>query len=322
MCDHHHHHHHNEGLSLNFLCSSMTSGWKIFEAKLLMIYSMSLGVSSTFEIFYGLATSDSHIVTEGFHTLFHALCIWAAMIALSYESTHKSPDKKYSFGYNRVQVISAFGNSIFAFFIAFFALFEAIHNIFTEKASDSNPNLLPIIISKIFLHSLFFFYIKEKLFDNEKTSNDNLAVVALHCLGLLITDLIRASSLYFELECFAYPLYHTESVLNILWVFILLMLIKPRLYRNGRILLLCSPQGKHKELLEKKIREISLIEGVVSVKEDKVWMLNNLDMVGSLTIEVHGDGKHIVGRAKDILKGTLTFVTVELEYSDILENYT
>ena len=192
------------------------------------------------------------------------------MVALAYSYTHSSPNQKYSFGYSRAQIIAAFGNSIFGFFIGLFAMFEAIHEIVSETISDSNSDLLPVIFCKIVVHSYFFFHLRVFLFENEKDSNDNLAVVTLHCLGLLVTDLIRGFSLFFELECSGYPFYHTESFLNIVWVVFLLALLYPYIYRSGKILLLCAPCGKNKELLVKKIREISLIEGVVAVKEEKM----------------------------------------------------
>lgn len=325
MCDHHHHHHHHDHddkTSFKFFFTYATSGWKIFEGKVLIIYSSLLGISSSIEIFSGLYLQDSHVATEGFHTLFHALCIWAAMIALAYGINHPNPDKSASFGYARAQVIAAFGNSIFALFIGFFALFEAVHEIISEEISDSNPEIMPILFGKLALHIVFFLHLRGFLFDNDKLPNDNLGIVALHCLGLLTTDLIRVFSLYFEFECMAYPLYHTESGLNILWVLILMCMVRPYLYKNGRILLMCSPSGKYKEILLKKIREISLIEGVVSVKEEKMWMLNNQEIVGSLKIEVHGEGKNVAAKAEEILNGVLSFVVIEVENSDNIESYT
>ena len=324
MCDHHHHHHHGHGesASLGFLFSHASIGWRVFEGKLLILYSGLLSISSFLEVLYGLYTGDSHVVTEGFHTLFHGLCIWAAMVALAYSIDHPHPDKSCSFGYSRTQVVAAFGNSIFAFFIGFFAMFEAIHEIVSETISDSNSNLLSVILAKIVLHSLFFFYLRVHLFDSDKSENDNLGVVAIHSLGLLVTDAIRGFSLYFELECMAYPIFHTESALNIIWVIVLLCIVKPYLVRNGKILLLCTPTGKNKELVVKKIREISLIEGVVSVKEEKVWMINNNDIAASLKIEVHGDEKLIVAKAKEILKNAFAYNAIEIDKNDSHENYT
>lgn len=340
MCDHHHHHNHDHehkhehesenehhchghshgSGSIKFFFTYASSGWKISEGRMLILYSGILGLSSLSEVVYGIYTGDTHVATEGFHTLFHALCIWAAMIALAYTINHPAPDSKCSFGYSRAQIIAAFGNSIFAFFIGFFALFEAIHEIITEEISDSNPELLPMLLAKISLHSIFFLKMRKYLFESDKINNDNLGVVSIHCLGLLMTDLIRGLCLYFEFECMAYPLYFTESALNIIWVVALLLLVRPYIQRNGRILLLCSPSGKHKDILVKKIREISLIEGVVGVKEEKMWMIDNQEIVGSLKIEVHGEGKHVVSKANEILKGTLSFVVVEIENSDHIES--
>ena len=323
MCDHHHHHHHHDDqISLSFYFTYASFGWKIPEGKLLIIYSSLIGISSIIELGFGIYTGDSHVVSEGFHTLFHGMCIWTAMIALAYTINHSEPDDHCSFGYSRAQIVAAFGNSIFLFFIAFFALFEAVHEIISETISDSNSDILPLIATKILLHSLFFFYLRTNLFESEKNSNDNLGVVALHSLGLLITDIIRGFSLFFELECMAYPIYQTESILNIIWVAALLYLVKPYFYRNGKILLLCTPTGKNKENLVKKIREVSLIEGVVGVKEEKMWLMNNQEMVGSLKIEVHGDGKNVVPKAKEILKGILSHVAIEIEDSDVASNYT
>lgn len=320
MCDHHHHHSHNSP-SLGFFFTYAGSGWGNSEGKLLILYSSLLGLSSILEVVYGLYTSDSHVVSEGFHTMFHGLCIWAAMIALSYTLNHSHPDKSNSFGYSRAEVVAAFGNSIFSFFIGFFALFEAVHEIVTETISDSNSDLLSMIFIRTIIHSVFFFHLRKHLFDTEKTLSDNLGIVALHCLGLLVTDTTRVFSLYFELECQAYPIYLTESFINILWVLILMAIVKPYLVRNGKILLLCTPTGKQKDLLVKKIREISLIEGVVSVKEEKLWMVNNQDIVGSLKIEVHGEAKNVVNKVKAVLKDSLKFVVIETENSDGNENY-
>jgi Co/Zn/Cd efflux system component len=256
------------------------------------------------------------VVSEGFHTLFHALCIWAAMIALSYTSKHESPDHFCPFGYSRAQIITAFGNSIFILFISFYSFFEAAHEILSGEASDSNQELLKIFSVKSLIHSLFFIHLWPYLFGKFRFLNDNLGVVALHCLGLLVTELIRVFSLYFEFECLAYPLYHTEAALNIVWIIVACLLIRPFLIRNGNILLLCSPSGKTRENIHKKIREISLVEGVVAVKEEKFWMINSSDVIGSFKVEVHGEGKNVVSRTQEIMKGTTTSLVVEIEKSD------
>ena len=317
MCDHHHHHHHHDSeSSLSFFFTYASTGWTSSEGRTLIIYSAILLASSVFEVGFGFSTSDSHVVSEGFHTLFHALCIWAAMIALSYSSKHEKADSFCPFGYSRAQVIAAFGNSIFVLFISFYSFFEAAHEILSGEPSDSNQDLLKIFAGKLLIHCLFFLHLWPYLFGKSRNSNDNLSVVALHCLGLLVTELIRVVSLYFEFECYAYPLFHTESVLNILWIVGVLALIRPFLARTGSILLLCSPAGKLKEGIMKRIREISLVEGVVGVKDERLWMINANEVVGSIKVEVHGEGKGVVARTQDIMKGTTSCLIVEVHKSD------
>lgn len=317
MCDHHHHHHHHaEESSLKFFLTYASTGWSLYEGKILIFYSAMLVASSVYEVFTGFQTLDSHTVSEGFHTLFHAICIWGAMIALSYSSKHESADKFCPFGYSRAQIIAAFGNLIFIFFINFFSFFEAIHELVTDEPSDTNQSLLSTFSLKLLIHCLFMIHLYPYILSKEKYTNDNLGVAGLHCLGLLGTELIRVLSLYFELSQLAYPLYHSEAILNILWMIVMIVIITPFAVRTGNILLLCSPNGRVKENIQRKIREISLIEGVVVVKEEKIWMLNNSDVVGSVKIEVHGDGKGIVGKTQEIMKGTTSVFIVEVENSD------
>ena len=320
MCDHHHHHHHHsEESSLKFFITYASTGWSLYEGKILICYSGMLIASSIFEIITGFQSLDSHIVSEGFHTVFHALCIWSAMIALAYTSKHRSADKYCPFGYSRAQLVAAFGNLIFIFFILFFSFFEAIHEILSDEVSDSNQSLLSTFTLKLVIHCLFFIHLWPYILSKDKYSNDNLGVVGLHCLALLGTELIRILSLYFEVNRLSYPFYHAEAVVNILWMGVMLLIIWPFVGRVGNVLLLCSPSGKIKENIQRKIREISLVEGVVAVKEEKIWMINSSEVIGSIKIEVHGEGKGVVAKTQEIMKSTTSVFIVEIENSDKVE---
>ena len=315
MCDHHHHHHDSE-TSLSFFFTYASTGWTSAEGRILLIYSVILITSSIFEIIFGFNTSDSHVVSEGFHTIFHALCIWSAMIALAYSSKHEKADSFCPFGYSRAQVIAAFGNSIFILFISLYSFFEAVHEILSGEASDSNQELFKMFTGKLFIHCLFFIHLWPYLFGKSRNSNDNLSVVALHCFGLLVTEMIRVVSLYYEFESSAYPMHYTEQILNVLGIFVVLVLIRPFLYRTANILLLCSLKGKIKEGIMKKIREISLVEGVVGVKDERLWMINANEVVGSIKVEVHGEAKGVVAKTQEIMKGSTTCLIVEVHKSD------
>jgi Co/Zn/Cd efflux system component len=141
MCDHHHHHHHDSETSLSFFFTYATTGWTSAEGRTLVIYSVILFTSSIFEVIFGFNTSDSHVVSEGFHTIFHALCIWSAMIALAYSSKHKKADSFCPFGYSRAQVIAAFGNSMY-FLLVFTPFLKPSMKYYQEKPQTPIRNFL------------------------------------------------------------------------------------------------------------------------------------------------------------------------------------
>lgn len=91
-------------------------------------------------------------------------------------------------------------------------------------------------------------------------------------------------------------------------------MLKPYLIRNGKILLLRSPIGKSKDQIVKKMREVSLIEGVQSIKAERIWMLAANSLVGSIILSIHEGADHraIVQKAHEILSGLIENLNIEI----------
>jgi len=326
--EHHHHHHghshshshchghsHELGVPVAWTCTYAAKAWDQQEGKLLIVLTSLLVLSSGYQTLCGFMNSDTHLVSEGFHSLFHALGAWGALVALSYSSQHTLPDSRCNFGYERPQLVIAFGNAVFAIFIGAFALIEALQQVFIHE-HGAPTILIWFLVFKTVIEALIFERLRQYVKHTESNPPvfENLGVIALHCLGLLVNDSITVLAAFFDLHEAEFPWKVAPHLLVIVWVLVYLYLLVPYVSRNGRVLLLCSPEGKLKDTLVKKMREVSFLEGVSSIKDEKIWMLSSTTLAGHVTLRVHEDAqpKSIVQKTREILTPVVEFLTVEV----------
>jgi len=151
---------------------------------------------------------------------------------------------------------------------------------------------------------------------NEKRTPiyDNLGVIAIQCLGLIITESLYMMNFYIETHEFAVPLNVIKPALNATWILACLCLLQPYIFRNGKILLLCAPKGNLKADIEKKLREISILEGVIKIKSEKIWMLTGDLLAGSISLLIHNEAnsQEITMKSQDIMNGIIQHLAIEI----------
>ena len=76
-----------------------------------------------------------HLISDAFHSLLHVVAYLFSWIALLFAK--KQADKKFTYGYTRLETISAFTNCIFLYFVTLFVEIRSIHN-FLENGNDQN----------------------------------------------------------------------------------------------------------------------------------------------------------------------------------------
>ncbi len=273
-------------------------------------------LSSTYQVMQGSFKSDHHLIAEGFHCSLHALCVMFAIVGMVYSEMHKVPDKKATFGGERAQVLSTFGNTVFLIFILGFSMFETIKSLFLDEKEGIENDLTAFWVCEIVVASIVTALYASKISNNESNTSqdDSLAVVALHALSLATSDIILILTFRFNLEEAPAPLNLVDPILRLIWGIVLFLLTRPFFIKAGRVLLLCSPEGKLKDNLGKLFREVLILEGVVGIKEEKFWRLTNSKIVGSITLRVHEDCnvRKVVEKVRELLSPVVYNLTVEV----------
>lgn len=80
------------------------------------------------ELIYGYMSNSLGLITDSFHMLFDCMALFIGLCA-SYISK-MGVDKKYTYGYGRVETLSGLFNGIFLVFIAFNVFCESIERIY------------------------------------------------------------------------------------------------------------------------------------------------------------------------------------------------
>ena len=315
----HHHHHHSQGSLLLFAVSYVGKGWKagIPEAKWLAVFSLVIAVLGVMEVVQGIWTGVFHLITEGFHTLMHSVCVAVSVLALSYSRLHTLPDSKSSYGSDRAETIAAFTNGVFLIFISGFAIIEDCHDLVswipTADPVTANPILLLRSIAELvtFLRVAHYFDRKESMTPTQQ----NLGVLSLHIVGMLISDTIAMGGEVYGLHQHDGPLRGVESLAELAWYLGAICCVVPYIRHTGKVLLLCSPQGKSRAALTKALRDVSFLEGVVTIRKQYFWLLTDTSIVGSLVLSVHDDANvpGVVTKSHQILDPLVENLTIQVE---------
>ena len=117
--------------------------WSKADTRRMLIF-LSINLLFMFvELGYGLYSNSLGLISDSFHMLADCLSLFVALIA-SYISMGKV-DNVYTYGYDRVEVISGMFNGIFLVFVAFNVFCESIERIY-EPQYVLTDHLLPVAI--------------------------------------------------------------------------------------------------------------------------------------------------------------------------------
>jgi cobalt-zinc-cadmium efflux system protein len=263
----------------------------------------------------GLVGENLHQVSEGFHICFHVICICCALASIAYSREHKLSSSKYTYGFDRFEVVSTFGNSIFLIFIASFALMEEVHEaIQDEESRISEFSMLMYfkLLAEIVVFVKLCKYLERKV--PASPTEDNLAVIAIHCLSLVWSDFIDLFDSVFLLSQSTAPYRYFRVIAYVVWSVVAVYVSKPYIISSSRILLQCAPQGRQQDLLVKAMRDVKLIEGVIAVREEHFWQYTDDKLVATLVLKVHSSVDHsaVVAKAQEIMRTLAHDVTVEV----------
>ncbi|KAI3868118.1 hypothetical protein MKX03_035334 [Papaver bracteatum] len=249
--------------------------------RLFIMISLNVAYSSA-ELFVGVFTGRVGLVSDAFHLTFGCGLLTFSLFAMA--SSRQKPDGVYTYGYKRLEVLSAFTNALFLLFLSFSLAVEALHA-FIQDESEHKHYLIISAVTNLLVNLLGVWFFRSYARINlvyRKPEDMNYHSICLHVLA----DSIRSAGLILASWLLTLGVKNAEVLCLGLVSVTVFMLVQPLFRTTGGILLQMAPPNIPSSALSKCHRQISALEDVSEVIEARFWELVPGHVVGSLSIQV------------------------------------
>ncbi|ERN17070.1 hypothetical protein AMTR_s00044p00068470 [Amborella trichopoda] len=268
---------------------------------------------STTELLIGLFTGRVGLVSDAFHLTFGCGLLTFSLFAMA--ASRKKPDEIYTYGYRRLEVLSAFTNALFLLFMSFSLAIEALHA-FIQDESEHKHYLIVSAVTNLLVNLLGVWFFRSYARINivyRKPEDMNYHSVCLHVLA----DSIRSAGLILASWFLTLGVENAEVICLGLVSIAVFIVVMPLFKATGSVLLQTAPSSIPSSALAKCWRQISALEDVSEVSQTRFWELVPGYVVGTLSIQVkNGADDHQILRHVHSLYHDIGIqdVTVQTEY--------
>ncbi|KAL6141523.1 hypothetical protein ACLB2K_059811 [Fragaria x ananassa] len=249
--------------------------------RLFLLISLNVAYS-TAELCIGLFTGRVGLVSDAFHLTFGCGLLTFSLFAMA--ASRKKPDGIYTYGYKRLEVLSAFTNALFLLFMSFSLAVEALHA-FIQDESEHKHYLIVSAVTNLLVNliGVWFFrnYARINLVYRNAEDMNNHSV----CLHVL-ADSIRSAGLILASWFLSLGVQNAEVLCFGLVAVVIFMLVMPLFRATGGILLQMAPPNVPTSALSKCWRQIAAREDVSEVSQARFWEVVPGHVVGSLSLQV------------------------------------
>ncbi|XP_059668520.1 metal tolerance protein C2 isoform X2 [Cornus florida] len=222
---------------------------------------ISLNVAySTAELCIGLLTGRVGLVSDAFHLTFGCGLLTFSLFAMA--ASRRKPDSVYTYGYKRLEVLSAFTNAIFLLFMSFSLAVEALHAFIQDESEHKNYARINLVY--------------------RKAEDMNYHSVCLHVLA----DSIRSAGLILASWLLTLGVKNAEVLCLGLVSVAVFMLVMPLFKTAGGVLLQMAPPSIPSSALSKCRRQVTSVEDVLEVSQARFWEVVPGHVVGSISLQV------------------------------------
>lgn len=244
---------------------------------------ISLNVAySTAELLIGLLTGRVGLVSDAFHLTFGCGLLTFSLFAMAV--SRKNPDRVYTYGYKRLEVLSAFTNALFLLFMSFSIAVEALHA-FIQDESEHKHYLIVSAVTNLLVNLIGVWFFRNYARINlvyRKAEDMNYHSVCLHVLA----DSIRSAGLILASWLLSLGVKNAEVLCLGLVSAAVFMLVMPLFKTTGGVLLQMAPPSIPSSALSKCWRQITALEDVSEVSQARFWELVPGHVVGSISIRM------------------------------------
>lgn len=273
----------SDGVSASSFISLVFGGLRSGNKQMRRLFVLiSLNVAySTAELFIGLLSGRIGLVSDAFHLTFGCGLLSFSLFAMA--ASRQKPDRTYTYGYKRLEVLSAFTNALFLLFMSFSLAVEALHA-FIQDESEHKHYLAISAVANLLVNliGVWFFRNYARISIAYRTAEDmNYHSVCLHVLA----DSIRSAGLILASWLLSLGVDNAEVLCLGLVSVTVFMLVMPLFKASGGILLQMAPPSIPSSALSKSLRQVSSREDIAEVSQARFWELVPGYVVGSLSLQ-------------------------------------
>ncbi|XP_057509694.1 metal tolerance protein C2-like [Actinidia eriantha] len=239
---------------------------------------------STAELCIGLLSGRIGLVSDAFHLTFGCGLLTFSLFAM--DASRRKADRIYTYGYKRLEVLSAFTNALFLLFMSFSLAVEALHA-FIQDESEHKHYLIVSAVTNLLVNLIGVWFFRNYARINlvyRKAEDMNYHSVCLHVLA----DSIRSVGLILASWLLTLGVKNAEVLCLGLVSVMVFMLVMPLFKTTGGILLQMAPPSIPSSALSKCWRQVMSREDVTEISQARFWELVPGHVVGSLSLQVKG----------------------------------
>eukprot|EP00944_MAST-04C_sp_MAST-4C-sp1_P002290 g2290.t1 len=290
--------------------------------KILLIYLCLNTLGLLLQVVVAWTSNSLALLGHAFHTLFDCIGIVVACAGEIYFD-HKDEDEHFSFGLSRVPVLAAFTNASFLFFTAIFLALQVLRRLATPE--EVKPyGLVFVVLFGLFVKFLglaLFMHngiVSLKTICNQAGGKNGGFRNNINLQNLLVgvySDVLRSSGVLIAFTTM-HIWQHADTAVSLLISFFMIRTVFPSLKSTSKILLQCSPDTPlTKTTVERCVRHLSNIDGVLEVKEERYWSIDGYNCAGTFCIRANenSDEQAILQNAEALCKPTFKYLNIQIE---------
>ena len=240
----------------------------------------------------GLLSNSLALLGDSFHMFSDVIALGFSLIALLFSS--KKPNKKYTFGFVRLEVLAAFINGLMLVGISIYLIFEGFMRFFNPKDIDFKSMLIISTIGLIF--NIVVTIILTKSLKEE--DNLNIQSALWHFLG----DLISSIGIIISSTIIYFTNYQIVDVIMSIIISIILFKGGYKITKSSFVILMEATTLDTEEVYNK----IRKVEGIADIHEFNIWHTDTNEINAAMHIllnEYHTAKDYtIVENVKTLLK--------------------
>lgn len=257
------------------------------------------------ELIGGIISNSLALIGDSFHMLSDVLALAASAVAIYFSS--KKPNDNFTFGYLRLEIITAFVNGLILIAISFYIVIEGIIRIFHPRYIDLKSMFTIAIVGLIF--NIVITLILHNSLKEEHNLNVQSAIW--HFIGDLINSLgviISSIIIYFT----------NYIIVDVIMSIIISFVLFKGGYKIAKtaFFILMEKSNINVDIVR---QELMKIEYVDNIHEFHIWSTNDEESNAAMHILLnnydYSNNYIVINKVNDILKNKYnihhTFVTIE-----------